>query len=100
MQDGIVESFDIKLLLSCARSADDAATRNHVFSLLSAVAKVIPDRILDHILDILTVIGESAVTQVYSAIQCIYISYHVRRFSPRIQCLHMMMSIKRIGFES
>lgn len=63
VQDGIVQSFDIKLLVSCARSTEDAATRNHVFSLLSAVAKVIPDRILDHILDILTVIGESAVTQ-------------------------------------
>ncbi|KAI3712588.1 hypothetical protein L1987_71147 [Smallanthus sonchifolius] len=61
--DGIVESSDIKLLVSCAQSTDDAATRNHVFSLLSAVAKVIPDRILDHILDILTVIGKSAVTQ-------------------------------------
>nr|GEW70692.1 hypothetical protein [Tanacetum cinerariifolium] len=62
-QDGVAESFDIKLLISCARSTDDAATRNHVFSLLSAVSKVIPDRILDHILDILTLIGESAVTQ-------------------------------------
>ena len=65
LQDGIVQSFDIKLLVSCARSTEDAATRNHVFSLLSAIAKVIPDRILDHILDILTVMGESAVTQVY-----------------------------------
>ncbi|XP_024990164.1 uncharacterized protein At3g06530 isoform X2 [Cynara cardunculus var. scolymus] len=63
IQDGIVQSFDIKLLVSCARSTEDSATRNHVFSLLSAVAKVIPDRILDYILDILTVIGESAVTQ-------------------------------------
>ena len=65
MQDGVDESFDIKLLVSCARSTDDAVSRNHVFSLLSAVSKVMPDRILDHILDILTHIGESAVTQVY-----------------------------------
>ncbi|KAF5805582.1 putative U3 small nucleolar RNA-associated protein [Helianthus annuus] len=63
VQDGIVESFDIKLLVSCVRSTDDAATRNHVFSLLSAVARVMPDIVLDHILDILTVIGQSAVTQ-------------------------------------
>ncbi|GJW60566.1 ARM repeat superfamily protein [Tanacetum coccineum] len=62
-RDGVAENFDINLLISCARSTDDAATRNHVFSLLSAVSKVIPDRILDHILDILTLIGESAVTQ-------------------------------------
>nr|XP_043631361.1 uncharacterized protein At3g06530 isoform X2 [Erigeron canadensis] len=59
----IIESFDIKLLVCCARSTDDAATRNHVFSLLSAVAKVVPDIILDHILDILAVMCESAVTQ-------------------------------------
>ncbi|KAL8224035.1 hypothetical protein R6Q57_019510 [Mikania cordata] len=63
VQDGIVESIDINLLVSCVQSTDDAATRNHVFSLLSTIAKVIPDRILDHILDILTVIVKSAVTQ-------------------------------------
>ena len=65
LQDGVAECFDIKLLISCARSTDDTVTRNHVFSLLSAVSKVMPDRILDYILDILTLIGESAVTQVY-----------------------------------
>ncbi|KAK9059672.1 hypothetical protein SSX86_020376 [Deinandra increscens subsp. villosa] len=63
LQDESVGSFDIKLLVSCVRSIDDAATCNHIFSLLSAVAKVMPDRILDHIVDILTAIGKSAVTQ-------------------------------------
>ncbi|KAK1419459.1 hypothetical protein QVD17_28628 [Tagetes erecta] len=63
VQDGVVERYDIKLLVTCVRSTDDAATRNHLFSLLTAVAKVIQDGILDHIHDILTVIGESAVTQ-------------------------------------
>ncbi|XP_023757327.1 uncharacterized protein At3g06530 [Lactuca sativa] len=61
--DEAAQSFDIKLLLNCTRSTNDPTTRNHVFSLLSAVSKVLPDRILDHILDILTVICESAVTQ-------------------------------------
>ncbi|KAI3778087.1 hypothetical protein L2E82_07103 [Cichorium intybus] len=61
--DETPQSFDIKLLVECTRSTNDAATRNHIFSLLSAIAKVMPDRILDHILDILTVICESAVTQ-------------------------------------
>lgn len=64
LQGGILNKFDIKLLLDCARAAKDAMTRNHVFSLLSSIAKLIPDKVLDHILDILTVIGESAVTQV------------------------------------
>lgn len=72
LQDKVVESYDIKLLVSCVRSTDDAATRNHLFSLLTAVAKVIQDRILDHIHDILTVIGESAVTQV-----CLYFWHHL-----------------------
>ncbi|CAH1453133.1 unnamed protein product [Lactuca virosa] len=57
------QSFDINLLLNCTRSTNDPTTRNHVFSLLSAVSKVLPERILDHILDILSVICESAVTQ-------------------------------------
>ncbi|KAL4574909.1 hypothetical protein LXL04_021749 [Taraxacum kok-saghyz] len=61
--DESVQTFDIKLLVDCVRCTDDSETRNHVFLLLSAVAKVVPDRILDHILDILTVICESAVTQ-------------------------------------
>lgn len=57
-------NFDLELLVICARSARDAITCNHVFSLLSTIAKVIPGKVLDHILDILTVIGKSAVTQV------------------------------------
>ncbi|KAJ4955279.1 hypothetical protein NE237_012062 [Protea cynaroides] len=63
LKAGIVDIFDIKLLVECARAAKDAVTRNHIFSLLSSTAKFIPGKILDHILDILTVIGESAVTQ-------------------------------------
>ena len=53
------------MLVDCARLAKDGVTRNHVFTLLSLVAKLVPNRILEHILDILTVIGESAVSQVY-----------------------------------
>lgn len=52
------------LLVKCARLASDAVTRNHVFSLVSTVVKIIPDKVLDHILDILNIIGESALTQV------------------------------------
>nr|GEX67323.1 hypothetical protein [Tanacetum cinerariifolium] len=36
LQDGVVESFDIKLLISCARSTDDATTLNHVLVVISS----------------------------------------------------------------
>lgn len=59
-----MNNFDLKLLINCARSTKDEITRNQVFSLLSTVAKVAPDKVLAHIVDICTLIGESAVTQV------------------------------------
>lgn len=54
----------MKLLVECACSSKDGVTRNHVYSLISAVAKITPERVLEHIEDIFTVIGKSAVTQV------------------------------------
>ncbi|GFY84406.1 ARM repeat superfamily protein [Actinidia rufa] len=63
LKDDTIIYFDIRLLVECARSAKDGTTRNQVFSLLSTIAKVAPDKVLDHIMDIFTVIGESAVTQ-------------------------------------
>lgn len=74
-QDDVINEINIKLLVECAHSAKDAATRNHVFSLISSVAKVIPEKVLDHILDILTIIGESAVSQVCQYIRFPCIGY-------------------------
>ncbi|CAK9135113.1 unnamed protein product [Ilex paraguariensis] len=71
-KDDIVHNVDLELLVTCARSARDAITRNHVFSLVSTVAKVLPDKVLDHILEIVTVIGDSAVTQWDSYSQCVF----------------------------
>ncbi|XP_058207523.1 uncharacterized protein At3g06530 isoform X3 [Rhododendron vialii] len=62
-KDDTMNNFDLKLLINCARSTKDETTRNQVFSLLSTVAKVAPDKVLAHIVDICTLIGESAVTQ-------------------------------------
>ncbi|KAM3340540.1 putative protein isoform X3 [Capsicum galapagoense] len=56
-------NFDVELLVKCARSASNMVTRNQIFSLLSAISRAKPDQVLDHILEILVVIGESAVTQ-------------------------------------
>ncbi|XP_010275398.1 PREDICTED: uncharacterized protein At3g06530 isoform X2 [Nelumbo nucifera] len=63
LQGEILNKIDIKLLVECAHTAKDGTTRNHVFSLLSSIAKVIPDKVLDHICEIFTIIGESSVTQ-------------------------------------
>ncbi|KAL2550104.1 Uncharacterized protein Fot_11634 [Forsythia ovata] len=38
-KDDIVNNFDLELLVNCARSASDAITRNHVFSLLTTSYK-------------------------------------------------------------
>lgn len=58
----------MKVLVECAHSAKDGVTRNHAFSLISTLAKIIPDKVLEHIQDIFTVIGEAAVSQVLSHI--------------------------------
>lgn len=63
IEDNTSDRFDIKLLLQCARSTKDATTRNQIFSLLATIAKVSPDSVFDHMLDLFKVIGESAVTQ-------------------------------------
>ncbi|KAF9617505.1 hypothetical protein IFM89_036709 [Coptis chinensis] len=63
LKDDILENYDIKVLLECAHATKDAATRNHIFSLLSSIAKINPDKVLDHIIGIFSVIGESAAKQ-------------------------------------
>lgn len=73
MQEDIHDQFDLVLLVECARSTKDGITRNHIFSLLSTIARVLPEKILDHILEILTVIGESAVTQVCYDLLVLYL---------------------------
>ncbi|KAL5979877.1 hypothetical protein ACLOJK_038989 [Asimina triloba] len=64
IKDKMLYKFDVNLLVECARSAKDATTRNHIFLLLSSIAKVAPEWILDQIIDIVTVVGNSAITQV------------------------------------
>ncbi|XP_075111294.1 uncharacterized protein At3g06530 isoform X2 [Nicotiana tabacum] len=56
-------NFDVELLVNCARSVSSMVTRNQIFSLLSAISRAKPEKVLDHILEILVIIGESAVTQ-------------------------------------
>ncbi|TYG60252.1 hypothetical protein ES288_D07G053400v1 [Gossypium darwinii] len=72
LKDGIMDKIDVKLLVDCARLTTDGVTRNHVFTLLSTISKLVPNRILEHILDILMVIGESAVSQIDSHSQHVF----------------------------
>lgn len=64
--------LDLQLLVNCARCSSDAVTRNHVFLLITTLAKIVPDRVLDQILDILTAIGESTVVQCDSYSQSVF----------------------------
>ncbi|CAI8586853.1 unnamed protein product [Vicia faba] len=66
LNERMTDEINIKLLIECARTTNVLVTRNHIFTLLSAVIKVLPEKVFGHILDILPVIGESAVTQIDS----------------------------------
>ncbi|KAG4402850.1 hypothetical protein GLYMA_02G290200v4 [Glycine max] len=66
LNEKIISEINIKLLIECARKSPVAVTRNHVFSVLSAVTRVFPGEVLEHMLDILEVIGQAAVTQIDS----------------------------------
>ncbi|KAL8520276.1 hypothetical protein ACS0TY_010994 [Phlomoides rotata] len=62
-QKDIIHNFDLRLLVSCARSSSNAITRNRTFSLITTLVKIIPDQVLDQIFDILAAVGESTVVQ-------------------------------------
>ncbi|XP_010464227.1 PREDICTED: uncharacterized protein At3g06530 isoform X2 [Camelina sativa] len=59
----IANEINVKMLIELAHSSNDGVTRNYVFSLFTAIVKFVPDRVLDHIISILTLVGESTVTQ-------------------------------------
>ncbi|KAJ0970648.1 hypothetical protein J5N97_018607 [Dioscorea zingiberensis] len=63
MKDDKFLKNNLELLINCARSAKDVITRNHVFMLLSSVARVSSGWLLEHIVDIFSLIGESSVKQ-------------------------------------
>ncbi|GLT39857.1 hypothetical protein SLA2020_140240 [Shorea laevis] len=63
-KDDAIKEIDVKMLVNCARGTEDGVTRNHVFAVLSSIARLIPSKMLEHILDILAIIGESTITQI------------------------------------
>ncbi|KAJ3706936.1 hypothetical protein LUZ61_010641 [Rhynchospora tenuis] len=63
LQDELLDKGDVNLLVNCARSATDTSIRNHIFALISSVARVFPQLISDNIIGIFSVIGVSALKQ-------------------------------------
>ncbi|GMH10730.1 hypothetical protein Nepgr_012571 [Nepenthes gracilis] len=61
--DNILEKSSIVLLVKCAQSATDVTTRNHAFSLFATVSKVVPNKVLDLLPDVLAAISRSTITQ-------------------------------------
>ncbi|CAM8993382.1 unnamed protein product [Rhodiola kirilowii] len=64
VKDDILNMIDVELLVKIAHSVTDTVTCNHIFSVLSSITRVSPDKVLQHMLMIMKAIGESTVTQV------------------------------------
>ncbi|CAH8356699.1 unnamed protein product [Eruca vesicaria subsp. sativa] len=72
LKDDVTNEINVKLLVEFAHSSNDGVTRNYIFSLFTSVVKIVPDRVLDHIISILTLVGESTVTQIDSHSKSIF----------------------------
>jgi U3 small nucleolar RNA-associated protein 10 len=68
----VANEINVKMLVELAHSSNDGVTRNHIFSLFTAIVKFVPDKVLDHIISILTLVGESTVTQIDSHSKSIF----------------------------
>jgi U3 small nucleolar RNA-associated protein 10 len=55
--------IDITAVVQCVAEASDVALRNQALTLLTAISRVSPDLVLKHVIDILTAIGASTITQ-------------------------------------
>ncbi|KAK8952929.1 hypothetical protein KSP40_PGU017461 [Platanthera guangdongensis] len=59
----LCKKLNINLLVKCTLSAKDITTRNHIFSLLTSVAKISSEWLSEHIDDLFVIVGESAIKQ-------------------------------------
>ncbi|KAL3702523.1 hypothetical protein R1sor_020545 [Riccia sorocarpa] len=55
--------FDVDSVVTAVYKATDPATRNYALALVTTLGKLIPQAVLKHMIDILGVVGESAITQ-------------------------------------
>ncbi|WZZ42003.1 uncharacterized protein At3g06530 [Brassica napus] len=72
LKTDITSEINVKMLVEFAHSSNDGVTRNYIFSLFTSIVKIVPDRVLDHIISILTLVGESTVTQIDSHSKSIF----------------------------
>nr|VDC92768.1 unnamed protein product [Brassica oleracea] len=72
LKTDITSEIDVKMLVEFTHSSNDGVTRNYIFSLFTSIVKIVPDRVLDHIISILTLVGESTVTQIDSHSKSIF----------------------------
>ncbi|KAK9142873.1 hypothetical protein Syun_012273 [Stephania yunnanensis] len=63
IKDKVLTQHEMSQLVDCVRSAKNATTRNHAFSLLATITKFMPTKVMDHIIDIFIILGEASVLQ-------------------------------------
>lgn len=63
LKDIICKNFNVDLVVQCVNIAKDSTTRNHALSLMTALGRLLPDQVLDHVIDIFTIMGESTIIQ-------------------------------------
>ncbi|XP_020576310.1 uncharacterized protein At3g06530 isoform X2 [Phalaenopsis equestris] len=61
--DDLLNKDNINRLVEWAHLAKDATTRNHIFLLLSSVAKISSGLLSEHIVDLFVMVGESTIKQ-------------------------------------
>lgn len=62
----ILAGSDIDLIVRCVSTTTSGATRNQALALLTAAGNLFPQKILSQVINIVSVIGTSVVTQVCS----------------------------------
>ncbi|KAF8093273.1 hypothetical protein N665_0385s0021 [Sinapis alba] len=72
LKANITNETNVKMLVEFAHSSNDGVIRNYIFSLFTSIVKIVPDKVLDHIISILTLVGESTVTQIDSHSKSIF----------------------------
>jgi hypothetical protein len=70
---------NITAVVQCVAEASDVALRNQALTLLTAISRVSPDLVLKHVIDILTAIGASTITQVKKLLSPFKLGEHIHQ---------------------
>lgn len=63
LKEILCKKFNVDLVVRCVNIAKDSTTRNHALSLMTALGRLLPDQVLDHVIDIFTIMGKSTIIQ-------------------------------------